>query len=68
VPREPRTEALYRRLEEAVLQLNAQYFRFDLSGLAMFQYAVYGGPEGGISSGTRIMAAMPAIPIRNRAN
>jgi PKHD-type hydroxylase len=46
-PREPRTEALYRRMEEAVLELNARYFRFDLSGLAMFQYAVYGGAEGG---------------------
>ena len=47
VPREPRTDALYRRMEEAVLELNARYFRFDLSGLAMFQYAVYGGAEGG---------------------
>jgi len=35
------------RLEEAVLALNARYFRFDLSGLADFQYALYGGPEGG---------------------
>ena len=40
VPREPWTEPLYRRMEEAVLELNARYFRFDLSGLAMFQYAV----------------------------
>jgi len=47
VPRQPQTENLYRRMEEAVLELNARYFRFDLSGLAMFQYAVYGGPEGG---------------------
>lgn len=47
VPRQPGTEALYRRMEEAVLELNARYFRFDLSGLAMFQYALYGGPEGG---------------------
>jgi len=30
-----------------VLHLNARYFRFDLSGLAMFQYARYGGEEGG---------------------
>jgi PKHD-type hydroxylase len=30
-----------------VLELNARFFRFDLSGLAMFQYALYGGPEGG---------------------
>jgi PKHD-type hydroxylase len=47
VPRQPETEPLYRRLEDAVLELNARYFRFDLSGMAMFQYAVYGGPEGG---------------------
>jgi len=47
VPREARTEQLYRRMEEAILQINARYFRFDLSGLAMFQYALYGGPEGG---------------------
>ena len=26
---------------------NARYFRFDLSGLATFQYALYGGPDGG---------------------
>ena len=42
-----KTEALYRRLEDAVLLLNARFFRFDLSGLAHFQYALYGGPEGG---------------------
>ena len=47
VPRGPETETLYRRLEDAVLHLNARYFRFDLSGLAMFQYARYGGEEGG---------------------
>jgi PKHD-type hydroxylase len=47
LPRQADTETLYRRMEDAVLQLNARYFHFDLSGLAMFQYAVYGGPEGG---------------------
>jgi PKHD-type hydroxylase len=47
VPRDPRTESLYRRMEEAVLQINARFLRFDLSGLADLQYAVYGGPEGG---------------------
>ncbi|HKB96219.1 MAG TPA: 2OG-Fe(II) oxygenase [Rhizomicrobium sp.] len=47
VPRSAETDALYRRMEEAVLHLNARFFRFDLSGLAMFQYALYGGPEGG---------------------
>jgi PKHD-type hydroxylase len=47
VPRGPNTETLYRRMEDAVLQLNARFFRFDLSGLASFQYAVYGGAEGG---------------------
>src|SRR5689334_16562433 len=39
VPRGPETETLYRRMEEAVLELNARYFRFDLSGLVNFQYA-----------------------------
>src|SRR6185312_9318805 len=47
VERNPQTEFFHRRLEEAVLALNARFFRFDLSGLASFQYALYGGPEGG---------------------
>ena len=47
VPRGEQTENLYRRMEELVLELNARYFRFDLSGLAMFQYALYGGAQGG---------------------
>ena len=47
VPRTPQTDVLYRRMETAVLELNARFFRFDLSGLAMFQYALYGGTEGG---------------------
>ena len=47
MPREARTEQLYRRMEEAILHLNARFFHFDLSGLAVFQYALYGGPEGG---------------------
>jgi PKHD-type hydroxylase len=47
VPRTPQTDVLYRRLEAAVLEMNARFFRFDLSGLAMFQYALYGGTEGG---------------------
>ena len=34
-------------MEEAVLEMNARFFRFDLSGLAVLQYALYGGPEGG---------------------
>ena len=40
VPRSDQTETLYRRMEDAVLQINARFFRYDLSGLAMFQYAV----------------------------
>jgi PKHD-type hydroxylase len=47
VPRNPETENVYQRMEEAVLELNARFFRFDLSGLAALQYALYGGPEGG---------------------
>jgi PKHD-type hydroxylase len=42
-PRNADTEAFYRRMEEVVLALNAQFFRFDLSGLVNFQYAVYCG-------------------------
>ena len=41
--RSPDTDPLYRRMEEVVLTLNAQFFRFDLSGLVSFQYAVYRG-------------------------
>jgi len=47
MPRNAQTEMMYGRLEDAVLRLNARFFRFDLSGLAMFQYALYGGPDGG---------------------
>jgi PKHD-type hydroxylase len=43
VMREAATEAFYRRMEEIVLALNARYFRFDLSQLVTFQYAVYDG-------------------------
>ena len=37
------TESFYRRMEEVVLALNARFFRFDLSGLVTFQYALYQG-------------------------
>ena len=47
VPRGAQTEYLYRRMEEAVLEINARFLRFDLSALADLQYAVYGGQEGG---------------------
>ena len=47
VPRTSQTEDLYRRMEDAVLAINQRFFRYDLSGLAALQYAVYGGPEGG---------------------
>jgi PKHD-type hydroxylase len=47
MPRGAQTENLYRRMEEAVLEINARFLRFDLSALADLQYAVYGGQEGG---------------------
>src|SRR5579872_3493496 len=47
VDRNQETAMLYRRMEDAVLALNARYFRFDLSAMTNFQYALYGGPEGG---------------------
>jgi len=46
--RGPSTEWLYAKIEGAVLDLNAQFFKFDLYGLVeSFQYAVYEGREGG---------------------
>jgi PKHD-type hydroxylase len=45
--RDARTEGFYRRMEEAVLALNGRFFRYDLSGLVDFQYAIYDGSEGG---------------------
>lgn len=45
--RNPETAWLYARLEEAVLHLNAEFYKFDLFGLAeSFQYTVYDGVEG----------------------
>jgi PKHD-type hydroxylase len=46
--RTPDTTWLYARLEEMVMRLNREFYRFDLFGLVeSFQYAVYGGQEGG---------------------
>ena len=41
------TEALYRKMEEVVLRLNAEHFRSDLSGLAPLQYALYSQSDAG---------------------
>ncbi len=62
--RKPETEMLYRRLEEAVLALNARFFRFDLSGLATFQYALYGGPDGGHFEWHKDYGRDPSDPAR----
>jgi PKHD-type hydroxylase len=51
-------------MEDAVLQLNARYFRFDLSGLAMFQYARYGGVEGGHFDWHKDYGRDPADPAQ----
>jgi len=64
VERNPETDVLYRRLEEAVLALNARFFRFDLSGLASFQYALYGGPEGGHFDWHKDYGRDPSDPTR----
>jgi PKHD-type hydroxylase len=45
--RDAQTESFYSRMEEVVLRINAQFFRYDLSGVVTFQYAVYDGSEGG---------------------
>ncbi|HVW74888.1 MAG TPA: 2OG-Fe(II) oxygenase [Rhizomicrobium sp.] len=62
--RGPQTEPLYRRMEEAVLALNARFFRFDLSGLASFQYALYGGADGGHFDWHKDYGRDPADPAR----
>ena len=64
VARNPKTEFFHQRLEEAVLALNARYFRFDLSGLADFQYALYGGPEGGHFDWHKDYGRDPSDPTR----
>jgi PKHD-type hydroxylase len=45
--RDAQTEALYQRMESAVLRLNAELFRFELTGLTTMQYAVYRQDEAG---------------------
>lgn len=64
VERNAETELLYRRMEEAVLALNARFFRFDLSGLASFQYALYGGQGGGHFDWHKDYGRDPADPAR----
>lgn len=64
ISRNPDTEFFHRRLEEAVLALNARFFRFDLSGLADFQYALYGGAEGGHFDWHKDYGRDPANPYQ----
>lgn len=46
--RNPEIAWLHARLEEMVLQINAQFYRYDLYGLnEPFQYTVYEGAQGG---------------------
>ena len=47
VHRNARTEDLYLRMEAIVLRLNADLFRFALTGLTTMQYAVYRDAEAG---------------------
>ena len=47
VTRGQETEFLYLRMEAALLRLNAEHFRSDLSGLSTFQYALYTDSESG---------------------
>src|SRR4051812_46067845 len=47
VTRGQETEFLYQRIEAALLRLNAEHFRSELSGLSTFQYALYNGSESG---------------------
>jgi PKHD-type hydroxylase len=64
VERNPATDPFYRRLEEAVLALNARFFRFDLSGLTSFQYALYGGQAGGHFDWHKDYGRDPSDPAR----
>jgi PKHD-type hydroxylase len=41
------TLPFYQSLSEAVLELNARFYKYDLWGLENFQYTVYHGAEGG---------------------
>lgn len=46
--RKPGIEWLHARLEEMVLRINAEFYRYDLYGLKeAFQYTIYEGAEGG---------------------
>lgn len=47
VRRNAETEELYRDMEAVVLRLNAELFRFDLTGLTTLQYAVYDSAQAG---------------------
>ena len=48
IERAPQIAWLYQRLEDIVLRLNAEFFRYELFGLAEnLQYTVYHGAEGG---------------------
>ena len=48
MPRDQASTWIYDRLERAVRQLNANVYRFELSGFSdLFQYSVYHGHEGG---------------------
>lgn len=44
----PEVEWLFARLEKAVLEINAEFYSFDLFGLEQgLQYTIYDGAEGG---------------------
>lgn len=48
IGRDPASAWLHARLEEAVLTLNARFYKYDLFGLnERLQYTVYDGSEGG---------------------
>jgi PKHD-type hydroxylase len=48
IERGPDTEWLFSRVEKMVLDMNSQFYKYDLYGLAeSFQYTVYEGAEGG---------------------
>ena len=46
--RNPATEWIYARMEEIVLRINSEFYKYDLYGVVeAFQYTIYEGSEGG---------------------
>jgi PKHD-type hydroxylase len=47
IEHKPETDAFYQRFSHVVRHINAEVYRFDITGLENLQYTVYHGSEGG---------------------